>query len=145
MLRDVIRARMLEAMKAGEPLVKNVLKVALGEIQATAVREGRELTDEESQQIVRKLVKSNEESRAATTDAARRDVLARENETLATLLPATLDEDATADALAPVVEQVRAAGSDGQATGVAMKHLRSVGAAVDGRTVAAAVRRLRSS
>jgi hypothetical protein len=38
---------------------------------------------------------------------------------------------------------VKAAGNDGQATGVAMKHLKSLGAEVNGKDVSAAVRQLR--
>jgi uncharacterized protein len=47
-------------------------------------------------------------------------------------------------ALAPVADAIRAAGNDGQATGVAMKQLKSTGATVDGKTVAAAVKQLRA-
>ena len=46
-------------------------------------------------------------------------------------------------ALAPVVDALKAAGNDGQATGVAMKHLKSVGAVVTGKEVTAAVKKLR--
>ena len=45
---------------------------------------------------------------------------------------------------ATVSEAILAAGSDGQATGVAMKHLKSSGAVVDGKTVSTAVRTMRA-
>jgi hypothetical protein len=43
-----------------------------------------------------------------------------------------------------VAGAIKAAGNDGQATGVAMKHLKSAGASVDGKTVAEAVKQIRS-
>jgi hypothetical protein len=43
-----------------------------------------------------------------------------------------------------VKDDIVAAGNDGQATGVAMKLLKSKGAAVDGKTVSAAVRKMRA-
>jgi hypothetical protein len=46
-------------------------------------------------------------------------------------------------ALAQVSEAVKAATNDGQATGVAMKHLKSLGADVNGKDVSAAVRQMR--
>jgi len=50
-----------------------------------------------------------------------------------------------ADAELVVAEAIKAAGNDGQATGVAMKHLKSTGAVVSGKDVAAVVKTLRGS
>jgi len=47
-------------------------------------------------------------------------------------------------ALAGVTDAIRAAGNDGQATGVAMKELKKAGAVVNGKDVSAAVKQLRS-
>jgi len=47
-------------------------------------------------------------------------------------------------ALAPVHAAIKAAGNEGQATGVAMKHLKSSGATVNGKDVAEAVKRVRA-
>ncbi len=144
MLVERIRERMVEAMKARDAATRGILKVALGEIQARAVRDGRDLTDDEAVAVVRKIVKANEESIAAAPDTGTKERLGRENEILGTLVPRTLDEDETSAALGPVADDLRAAASEGQATGLAMKHLKAQGASVDGRTVAAAVRRLRA-
>src|SRR6186713_2456872 len=62
MLLDDIKARMFKAMKAGDVLEKEILRVAVGEITTEAAREGRKGSDEEAQAILRKLVKSNEET-----------------------------------------------------------------------------------
>ena len=46
-------------------------------------------------------------------------------------------------ALASVQDAIKAAGNDGQATGVAMKELKKLGAVVNGKDVSAAVKKLR--
>lgn len=144
MLIDEIRKRRTEALKSRDTVTKEVLNVALGEIETNAARAQRDPTDEECLQVVRKLVKSNEETRAAATDEAQKQTLTREIEVLSALLPKTLGVPEVVAALAPVADAVRAAANDGQATGVAMKHLKSTGAAVDGKVVSQAVKQLRA-
>ena len=144
MLLDAIKARMFQAMKAGNVLEKEILRVAVGEITTDRAREGRTGSEEETQAILRKLIKSNDESIAATEDAAKKAALEQENRILGEFLPKSLDVDAIVAALAPVADAVKAAASEGQATGVAMKHLKSSGAVVQGKDVAQAVKRLRS-
>lgn len=142
-LVDQIKARMFQAMKAGSTVEKEILRVAMGEITTEAARDGRKGSDEEAQAILRKLVKSNEESLQASQDEAQKAQLLAEIEVLNGFLPKSLGLDEIVAALAPVAEAVKAAGNDGQATGVAMKHLKSLGAVVNGKDVSAAVRNLR--
>jgi uncharacterized protein YqeY len=144
MLLDAIKARMFKAMKAGNTVEKEILRVAVGEITTDAAREGRKGDDEEAQAILRKLMKSNDESIAASEDSAKKATLEEENRILSDFLPKSLDVEAIVAALAPVADAVKAAGNEGQATGVAMKHLKSSGAVVQGKDVAQAVKRLRS-
>ena len=143
MLVDQIKARMFQAIKAGAHLEKEILRVAVGEITTEAARPGRQGSDEEAQAILRKLVKSNEETLAATTDEEKRAALLKENEVLAGFLPKSLTPEEISLALAPVVAQIKAAGNDGQATGVAMKQLKSLGAIVNGKDVAVVIKELR--
>lgn len=145
MLLDEIKARMFKAMKAGDTVEKEILRVAVGEITTDAARVGRAGSDEEATAILRKLVKSNEESIAASADDDQKATLRRENEILASLLPKSLGADEIAAALAPVLDAVKSAGNDGQATGVAMKHLKSIGASVNGKDVSEAVKRVRNA
>jgi uncharacterized protein len=91
MLIQEIRRLRTEAMKNRDSVKKEVLNVVLGEVETIAARNGREATDEDCTQVVRKLVKSNEETRAAATDESQRETLVRENEVLNALLPKTLD------------------------------------------------------
>jgi uncharacterized protein len=143
MLIDQIKARMFQAIKAGAQIEKEILRVAVGEITTEAARPGRRGSDEEALAILRKLAKSNEETLAATTDEEKRATLIKENEILAGFLPKSLTPEEIRAALAPVVEQIKAAGNDGQATGVAMKQLKSSGAIVNGKDVAVAIKELR--
>ncbi len=144
MLLDEIKAQMFQAMKSGDVVAKEILKVAMGEITTEAARPGRTGSDEDTQAILRKLIKSNEETLASTDDAEKRAVLERESAVLATFLPKSLDVDAIVTALAPVADAIRAAGNDGQATGVAMKQLKASGAVVQGKDVSVAVKKLRT-
>lgn len=144
MLIDEIRERMKAAMKARNVVEKEILRVALGEITTEEARQGS--VDEATvEKILRKLVKSNQETLGSTADDAQRATLEQEIAVLESLLPKTLTVDEIVAALAPVRDAITAAGNDGQATGVAMKHLKSQGAAVDGKSVSAAVKAIRSA
>lgn len=144
MLLDEIKARMFRAMKAGDTLEKEILRVAVGEITTEAARAGRKGDDAEAQAILRKLIKSNDESLESVSEAERRAELSRESEILRSLLPRALGEEELLAALASVADAIRAAGNDGQATGIAMKQLKADGIAADGKLVGAAVKRLRA-
>lgn len=144
MLVDDIKARMFQAMKAGDVVAKEVLRVAVGEITTDAARDGRKGDDAEAQALVKKLVKSLEETIANVDDDGRKSQLRREIEVLSEFLPKTLSEDDVVALLAAVADAVRAAPNDGAATGVAMKHLKQSGASVDGKVVSAAVKRVRA-
>jgi uncharacterized protein YqeY len=143
-ITDEIKARMKAAMVARDEVARNVLGVAFGEIQTAEARANRALAEDEAMAVVRKLVKSNEETLAhATDDGARSAELKREIEILSSLLPKALSAEAIAAALAPVTDAIRAAKNDGQAMGVAMKHLKSTGAVVESAAVQQAIKTLR--
>ena len=143
-LLDQIKARMFQAMKAGNAVEKEILKVAMGEITTDAARPGKKGDDAEAQAILKKLVKSNEETLAVSQDEAQKQTLRTEIDVLLSFLPKTLGVPEIVAALAPVAEAVKAAGNDGQATGVAMKHLKPLGIEVNGKDASAAVRQMRS-
>ena len=143
MLIDDIKARIMQAMKAGNTIEKDILRLAVGEVQTAAARGAADLTDEGVSAIVRKLIKSDEETLALTTDSDRKETLGKEIVVLKSLLPQGLDVEAIMTALVPVREAIRAASSDGQATGIAMKHLKPSGVTASGKDVSEAVRRMR--
>jgi uncharacterized protein YqeY len=145
MLVDQIKAQMFQAIKAGDTIAKEILRVAVGEITTDAARPGKKGDDDEAQAILRKLIKSNEETLGSGVDAEKKAALERENAVLAAFLPKSASVEEIVAMLAGVVEAIRAAGNDGQATGVAMKELKSKGAVVNGKDVSAAVKQLRST
>lgn len=143
MILDDVRKRMTQAMRDKDTLTRDVMRVILGELQAHETRAGS-ITDEQGHGIVRKLMKSNEETMGLAKDPAVADKLRQENAILTALLPKTMSVDEIVAALAPVADAVKAAGNDGQATGVAMKHLKSTGAVAQGSDVSLAVKKLRA-
>ncbi|HEY3498448.1 MAG TPA: GatB/YqeY domain-containing protein, partial [Polyangiaceae bacterium] len=87
MLLDQIKAQMFQAMKAGKAVEREILRVAVGEITTDREREGRKGNDDEALAILKKIVKSNEESLAHVEDPAKKAVLLEENAVLAAFLP----------------------------------------------------------
>ncbi len=143
MLLDEIKAQMFRAMKEGRIVEKEILRVAVGDITTQAARETGTGSDAEAQQILRKLVKSDQESLAACTDPVQRAALELEITTLLALLPQSLSVEEIVTALSDVADAIRAAGNVGQATGLAMKQLKAAGATVGGKDVTLAVQQLR--
>ena len=145
MFADELQSRIKQAMRDKDTLTRDVLRVALGDIQTAELRGGDAMTDEKAQGFVRKLVKSNQETIDLAKDPAVTDQLTREIEVLESLLPQTMSPDQIEAALAPVHNAIAAADNDGQAMGVAMKSLKSTGAVVEGRDVNAVVHRMRNA
>jgi len=143
-----LQAKLQEAMKARNDLARDVLRVIMGEVSTRRARTGKEPRDEEVHAIIRSMVANNgltrkELEQRGQTGHEAYERLGRENAYLETLLPRTLDRDAIHKELGPIAAELRAAKSDGQATGAAMKHLKQKGLAVLGEDVAAAVKELR--
>jgi uncharacterized protein YqeY len=145
MLVDDIKRKTAEAVKAGDTVARDVLRLALGEVQTAEARKNAPLTDDEVAQALRKLVKSNDETLAALPAGdARVDAIRHENATLASVLPAQLTPAQIVEKLAELRDAIKAANNDGQATGIAMKHLKAAGASVNGTDVGAAIKLIRS-
>ncbi|MFO0736781.1 MAG: GatB/YqeY domain-containing protein [Labilithrix sp.] len=145
-LVDDIKGQVKDAMKSGDTVARDILRLALGEIQTAEARKAAALSDEETAAAVRKLIKSNEETLSLSADNAERSAtLKKEIEVLSALLPKQLSVDDIVKALEPVKDAIVAAKADGQATGVAMKHLKTTGANVSGNDVGAAVKKLRGT
>ena len=145
MIVDDIKKRVAAAVKQGDTVVRDVLRLALGEIQMAETRKNEAGTEEEAAATLRKLIKSNEETLAALPEGDERIViLRRENEVLASLAPAQLTVAQIVEALAGQLDAIKGAAADGQATGLAMKHLKSAGADVKGTDVGLAVKQIRA-
>jgi len=146
MLVEEIKKRAAIAVKAADTVTRDILRLALGEIQTAEARSNATLNEEEAIAVLRKLVKSNEETLAALpADDERIPALKREVEVLTSLVPARMSVAQIVEALADQAAAIKAAGSDGQATGIAMKHLKTTGANVAGAEVTAAVKLIRGA
>ena len=143
MSMQLIKQQVKDAMKAGDTQRRDVLRVVLGDLQLNETRKGAELSLDEVHAGVRKVIKGNRDMIAAVSDPAVQERMNQEIAILEALLPQTLSVEQIVEALGPVEADIRAAGNDGQATGVAMKHLKSQGASVEGKDVATAVRQVR--
>lgn len=144
MLVDEIKKHAAGAAKQNDTVARDVLRLALAEIQTAEARKNAALSEEDAIAALRKLIKSNEETLVALPkDDARVAQLKREIDVLAALLPAQMTAEQIIAALADQAAAIKAAGNDGQATGIAMKHLKATGASVNGPTVSAAVKQIR--
>ena len=142
-------AMLKEALKSKDDLARDLLRVIMGEVSTRRARTGKEPGDEEVHAIIRKLITANAETRReleqrGQTQHDAYERLGRENAYLEQLLPKGLDRAAVLKELEPIVADLKGAKNDGQATGLAIKHLKQKGLAVPGEEVAAAVKELRA-
>ena len=143
MLKDEISRRIRQAMKDGNTVEKEVLRVALGDIQTAEAREGAKESDDAAIAVVKKLLKSVTETAAQTANPAEKATLEAEIVVLASLLPKALSVEALIEKLAPKADAIKAAPNDGAATGIAMKALKAEGVDANGTDVTEAVKKLR--
>jgi uncharacterized protein YqeY len=144
-----LQAKLQDAIKTRDDLARDLLRVIMGEVSTRRARAGKEPADEEIRKIIRALIASNNETRQelekrgqTAHEAYQR--LAQENSYLETLLPKTLDRTAIAAELKAIAADLKSAKNDGQATGIAVKHLKQKGLTVQGEDVAAVVKQMRS-
>jgi uncharacterized protein len=139
MLLESIKKRSLEATKGRRVVERNVLRFVIGEVQLMEIRQKKTLPDEQIATIIRKTIENNKEALSHRPD----EKLEQENRILTELLPSTLSQEEIESVLVVQLESIRACGNDGQAMGVAMKHLKSSGVSVLGDDVKAVVSKLR--
>lgn len=146
-LLEDLKGRLTASRKAGEAVRMSVLQVVLGDASMVEARTGQKAGDEEVEKIIRKVLMGNQETMSLMEKQGQAGAaharLAEESAFLQSLLPQSLSVEAIVAELAAVADAVRGARNDGQATGVAMKHLKGKGLRVQGEDVAAAVRQVR--
>jgi hypothetical protein len=148
-LLETLKGKLTACRKAGKPIEMGVLQVVLGDASMIEARTGKKATDEEVEKLIRKTMLGNTETltileQKNMTGHENFAKLTAENAYLATLLPKTLSVDEIVGQLNEVVDAIKGAKNDGQATGVAMKHLKGKQLKVLGDDVSAAVKKLRS-
>lgn len=145
---ELLKQKLLQARKSGQSLEMAVLQVVLGEASMIEARTGKKASDDELEKVIRKTMLGNQETltllqQKGQSASENFTKLTSENQFLQSLLPATLSVDEIVSQLGEVAEAIRTAKGDGQATGVAMKHLKSKNVRVLGEDVSQAVKKLR--
>jgi uncharacterized protein YqeY len=148
-LLETLREKLTECRRAGKSVEMSVLQVVLGEASTAEARSGKKPTDEEMEKIIRKVMLGNQETlgileEKGMTSSPNHAKLTAENAFLQGLLPKTLSVAEIVAALADAADAIRGAKNDGQATGLAMKHLKGKQLKVLGEDVAAAVKQIRA-
>ena len=139
-----IKVQIKDAMKAKAAVRRDILRLVIGQIQ----QEGGNESDEIAIKVIKKIIKSNEETidimtSEKFTDAAEQAKLEEEIDTLAPYVPDAMTED---EVKAFIVEQgidVSSAKNDGQAMGMLMKPLKSTGREIDSGVVKSVIASLR--
>ncbi len=148
-LLEILKEKLTECRRAGRKVEMGVLQVVLGDASTAEARSGTPPTDEAVEKLIRKTMLGNQETltileQKGMAGSENHAKLTTENAYLQSLLPAALSVDEILAALDDVSDAVKGAKNDGQATGVAMKHLKAMKLRVLGDDVAAAVKKLRS-
>jgi uncharacterized protein YqeY len=127
MLFDTIKQKLLIARKAGEKATLSILTVVVGESETLQFSKGHAptVTDEEVIKIIKKLIEDN------SSMLAQKPELANENEILSELLPKMASKDEIRAALAGVDLGAK----EGQARGIAIKHLKTEGIMAESKDV----------
>jgi uncharacterized protein YqeY len=139
MLIDQIKERMFRAMKAGATVEKEILRTAIGEVTRTGEAAG----DDRVTQVLRKLIKANQETLRSASDGAQRAALEQEIKVLEEFLPRALGVPELVELLQPAAAEIRAAAGPGPALGAAMKFLKVKAVSAEAADVREAVTQLR--
>jgi len=143
-VNEAIEKSMKQA--ADNPLLvkhRNFLRLIKGELQTVEVRQNKPLTEEQCAGVLKKILKSNEETINTLKDDPRVAPLLEENELIRGFLPYEANDEEILAALSGVIEQIKAAVKDGAAIGVAMKTLKEAKMTCDGNAVKEIVAKLR--
>lgn len=145
---DNLKNRLAIARKEKNNFELALLQTILGEV--SQIQAKKNVTDTDIHSIIKKIMKSNEESRTALSsfDDPRslmgQAQLDMENRVLLEFLPINLSLDEVREYVQEVADEIKAAKSEGQAIGIAMKYFKVKGLNVEGSDVKIAVQELRA-
>ena len=115
-MRERLPALMKEAMKAGDKKRLGAIRLiaaAMKDREIEARGAGREMTEEDEQAVLRRMVKQRQDSILAYEAAGREDLAAGERDEVAVIaefLPQMMDEAGTRAAIADAIAESGAAG-----------------------------------
>lgn len=132
MLEKKIRIHVIAAVQKRDNIERDILRLALSEIQR--VGSTKDLTEDDKEAIVRKLIKSNVNTLELTNNEEDRNILLKEIDTLKVLLPKEMTKE---DVLTFIngynVEMVD--GNIGKSIGAVMKAMKESKIKADGKIV----------
>ena len=141
-LKDTIRQQITASTKNREDVKKNVLKVVLGEIDTLESRQGKQFTDDDCCRVIKKTLQGIEEMLGYKPGDPKFEA---EKAVLQSFLPPEMSLHDLKVSLTAVTGEIRAAKSDGQATGIAMKFFKEHKISVDGSAVKKVVALIRET
>lgn len=155
MLLDILKGDIISAMRRGDGVAKDVLRLVVGEAQTLAASKGmanKVLTDDHVFSIIKEIVAKNQQAISPTSadgkvheiPAEKKAVLEKENQLLQSYLPKQLTREEIKSRLLSIDLEIKSAKADGQAVGYAMKFLKDSGDSVDGSEVKAVVSEIRT-
>ena len=115
-MREQLPTLMKEAMKAGDKKRLGAIRLigaAMKDREIEARGLGREMTEEDEQAVLRKMVKQRQDSIVAYEAAGREELAAQERDEVAVLsefLPQQMDDAGTRAAIAEAIAETAAAG-----------------------------------
>lgn len=148
-LKETIRKQITDATKQRADVQKNILKVILGEIETQESRGNPNLglshpaalADVEIYKIIKKTLQGVEEMLGYKPGDPKFEA---EKATLQALLPKEMTDADIKYALSVKTEEIKAAKSEGQATGIAMKYFKERNLPVDGNLVKKVIAEIRA-
>lgn len=137
-----VKENLLKARKSGTELEKNAYSTLLGEIQLNESRAGTSLKDEKVHQIIRAMIAGNQTTIAALSKSGSNkeaiEIREKENSLYNALLPQSISS-AELERLvyksSNMLVDLANAKNDGQAIGLLVQHVKSLGKFVDGHVV----------
>ena len=112
MTNEELHNEMVAAMKAKDKVRLSIVRQVMGEVKNIEVNERRDATEEDVNNMIKRLIKQTNEtlemSRKAASDQERTDTLAQQVEILESLLPAQLSGDALVELIEKTIAEVGA-------------------------------------
>lgn len=143
---EQLKADLKTAMKEGDSICKEILRVILGDIaslEMSSQQNGKPVSEDQVFGVMRKILAGNAETIASHAIEEKRKILEKENEIINKYLPAMPSVEKIVDQLQAVAEEIKES-NEGKAMGVAMKHLKSIDFKALGEDVKKAVQAIRA-
>lgn len=136
-----LQRQLHDAMRAGDRLRVDVLRMFLADLKKTQIDSGVEVDADKFIAIARKLIKQRRDSAAQFTQAGREELAARENAEILILVPFLPSAPSAAEVAAAVESAIVACNAQTpRDTGKVMAHIKNALPAADMAEVAKAVK-----